>query len=82
MQIKHISDIIYEFIYGKPQIKTTSDKNIKNKKIKKTFITDHELRKKYYNPSTKTVTIPSNSIISPLSIDWIEYENIKIIFKD
>lgn len=86
MQIKHIVDLIYSKIYGKPS-NLKSDKNQKQKldlktSLKKTFISDYEIKKKYYDKDSKTITIPPNSIISPLSMDWIDYENIKIITKE
>ncbi|MGC8728094.1 MAG: hypothetical protein ACP5SD_02385 [Elusimicrobiales bacterium] len=81
MQIKHIVDIVYSKIYGKPKIRKIDAKEEK-KAVKKIFISDYEIRKKYYDKNSKTITIPPNSIISPLSMDWIDYENIKIIIKE
>jgi hypothetical protein len=81
MELKHIVDIIYSQIFQKPEQRindTDTTGKINKRPIKRTFISDYEIRKKYYNPETKEVTIPPNSIISPLSIEWIEYNMIKI----
>lgn len=44
---------------------------------KRVFLSDHELRR-LYKPGSKTVQVPSNSIVSPLSLDWLDYNGIKI----
>lgn len=47
---------------------------------KKIFLSDGELRKMYVKGS-KTITIPANAIISPLALDWLDFDGIKIILK-
>ena len=79
MDIKHIADIIYFNILKKGENNVLTQKK---KDIKKIFISDWELKKKYYDPKNKTITVPDNAILSPMSIDWIDYNSIKIIRKN
>lgn len=45
---------------------------------KRIFISDWELRR-IYKPGAKTVQVPANSIISPLSLDWLDYNGINVL---
>ena len=45
---------------------------------KRTFISDWELRR-LYKPGSRTVTVPVNAILSPLSVDWLEYNGITVV---
>lgn len=45
---------------------------------KRVFISDWELRR-IYKEGQKTVKIPANAIVSPLSEDWLDYQGVKII---
>ena len=45
---------------------------------KKVFISDWELRR-LYKPGAGSVTVPANAIISPLSLDWLNYDGIRVI---
>lgn len=45
---------------------------------KKVFISDWELRR-LYKPGSKTVNVPANAIVSPLSVDWLDYNNVTVI---
>lgn len=45
---------------------------------KRVFISDWELRRSY-KPGSRTVTVPANAIISPLSIDWLDFGGIAVI---
>jgi len=42
------------------------------------FLSDWELRR-LYQPGSKTVQVPANAIVSPLSLDWLGYNGIKIL---
>jgi hypothetical protein len=46
---------------------------------RKVFLSDWELRR-LYKPGERTVTVPANAIISPLSLDWLEYDGIKVFY--
>ncbi|OGR41644.1 MAG: hypothetical protein A2X35_12260 [Elusimicrobia bacterium GWA2_61_42] len=45
---------------------------------KKVFISDWELRR-LYKPDSKTINVPANAIVSPLSVDWLDYNNVTVI---
>lgn len=45
---------------------------------RRVFMSDWQL-KRLYKPGAKTVAVPSAAIISPLSLDWLDYNNITII---
>ena len=42
------------------------------------FLSDFELRRKFAAGSG-FINVPGNAIISPLALDWLDYEGIKII---
>lgn len=46
--------------------------------VRKVFLSDWELRR-LCRPGDRTVTVPANAILSPLSLDWIEYNGVKIV---
>lgn len=75
-----MADVFYFKIFPKSIYKTHPPSNNKKSPVKKIFISDWELKKKYFK--NDTVIIPSNAILSPLSLEWIEYNNIKIIIQD
>ena len=45
---------------------------------KKIFLSDLELRKKLA-PGARSITVAHNAIISPLALDWLDYDGIEII---
>lgn len=45
---------------------------------KKVFLSDWELRR-LYKAGERTVTVPANAIISPLSRDWLDYDGVKVL---
>ncbi|OGS09735.1 MAG: hypothetical protein A3J70_09125 [Elusimicrobia bacterium RIFCSPHIGHO2_02_FULL_61_10] len=45
---------------------------------KRVFISDWELRR-IYKPGAKSVQVPADSIVSPLSLDWLDYNGITIV---
>jgi hypothetical protein len=45
---------------------------------RRVFLSGWEL-KRLLKPGAKTLTVPSNSIISPLALDWLDYDGIEII---
>ena len=42
------------------------------------FLSDFEIRRRI-TPGARSITVPGNAIISPLSLDWLEYEGIAVI---
>lgn len=47
---------------------------------KKVFISDWELRRIYIK-GQKTIQLPANAMVSPLSEDWLDYNGVTIIRK-
>ena len=45
---------------------------------KRVFISDWELRR-LYKPGAKRVQVPAGSIVSPLSLDWLDYNGITVV---
>lgn len=45
---------------------------------KRVFISDWELRR-LYKPGAKSVQVPAGSIVSPLSLDWLDYNGITVV---
>lgn len=45
---------------------------------KRVFISDWEL-KKLYKPGMKSIKLPANAILSPLSLDWLDYSGVEVI---
>lgn len=45
---------------------------------KKVFLSDWELRR-IYQAGSRTVKVPSNAIVSPLSLDWLDYNGVTVI---
>ena len=45
---------------------------------KKVFLSDWELRR-LYKPGARAVTVPANAILSPLSLDWLDYDGITVL---
>lgn len=45
---------------------------------KRVFISDWEI-KRMVVPGRRTVTVPANAIISPLSQDWLDYDGIEVL---
>lgn len=45
---------------------------------KRVFLSDWELRRSY-KPGDRTVKVPANAIISPLSLDWIEFNGVQVV---
>jgi len=46
--------------------------------VRKVFLSDWELRR-LYKPGAATVKVPANAIVSPLSLDWLDYNGVRII---
>ena len=45
---------------------------------KRVFITDWEM-KRLVKPGQKSVKVPAGAIVSPLSLDWLDYNGIEIV---
>lgn len=45
---------------------------------KKVFLSDWELRR-VYQAGSRTVKVPANAIVSPLSLDWLDYNGVTVV---
>ncbi len=45
---------------------------------KRVFLSDWEMRR-LYRPGDRTVRVPANAIVSPLSLDWLDYNGIEVV---
>jgi hypothetical protein len=45
---------------------------------KKVFLSDRDMRG-LCKPGARTVKVPANAIVSPLALDWLDYDGIEII---
>jgi len=74
-----ITDVIAEYLLRgsqtRPGVVTARASRPLPKRI---FISDWEL-KKLVKPGQKTVKVSINAIVSPLSMDWLDYNGIEII---
>jgi hypothetical protein len=75
-----ITDIIYERLYGLSGKPAAAPARFAASRPlpKRVFISDWEL-KKMFKPGQKTVKIPSNAIVSPLSMDWLDYIGVEVL---
>ena len=81
MEKKHIADIIWSRLSAAPGSKPAGGNEKKVSELKKkVFISDWEARK-LYNKEKNEIAVPSNAMLSPLSLDWIEYQNVGIVRK-
>lgn len=46
--------------------------------VKKVFLSDWELRR-LYKPGARSVEVPANAILSPLSLDWLDYNGVRVV---
>lgn len=45
---------------------------------KKVFLSDRDMRG-LCRPGARTVKVPANAIVSPLALDWLDYDGIEIV---
>ncbi|KAF0127448.1 MAG: hypothetical protein FD189_195 [Elusimicrobia bacterium] len=45
---------------------------------RKVFLSDWELRR-MVKPGQKRLAVPANAIVSPLSLDWLDYNGVEIV---
>ena len=76
-----IEDLIAEHLFRrKPGGAAPAAKKVPELK-KKLFLSDFELKKKLA-PGARSLSVPANAIISPLALDWLDYNGIRIIRAD
>ncbi|HAT73028.1 MAG TPA: hypothetical protein DCS63_09460 [Elusimicrobia bacterium] len=74
-----VEDIIMSHLRPVPGVARAAGKVPELKK--RVFVSDWELRR-LYRPGSKSVTVPVNAIISPLSMDWLGYNGVELIRKE
>ena len=75
-----IEDLIMRHLRPSPGAAASAVKKVPALRKKK-FLSDRELRRTY-KPGSKTVRVPADTIVSPLSIDWLDYEGVELIRED
>lgn len=73
-----IADIIFGHLRPRPGAAPAVKKVPELKK--KIFLSDWELRR-LYKPGDRTVAVPAEAILSPLSLDWLDYEGVTVVRK-
>lgn len=72
-----VEDLIMQHLSREPGGGAPAVKKVPEVK-KKVFLSDWELRR-IYKPGSKTVQVPSNAIVSPLSYDWLDYNGVTVL---
>ncbi|HAN04099.1 MAG TPA: hypothetical protein DCW72_06460 [Elusimicrobia bacterium] len=72
-----VEDLIYEHL-SRADRGGAAPAGKKPAPVKKTFISDWELRR-LYKPGSSSVAVPVNAILSPLSLDWLDYNGVKVV---
>ena len=80
LTLNDLTDIIAGFLLDDKRPSMSNQKKAKNIG-KRIFLSDYELRKMLIR-GEKILRVPSNAIISPLSLDWIDFNGIKVVYKD
>jgi len=73
-----VEDLIMQHLRPAPGAAAPASKKVPELRHR-VFLSDLDLRR-LYQPGSKTVTVPADTIVSPLSMDWLDYDGIKIIF--
>ena len=72
-----ISDVISEYLLrGSKSVPAAA--RASKPLPKRVFITDWEM-KRLVQPGQKSVRVPAGAIVSPLSLDWLDYDGIDVI---
>jgi hypothetical protein len=72
-----LEDIIMEHLTRKAGAGASASRKVPELK-KKVFLSDREMRG-LCRPGARTVKVPANAIVSPLAMDWLDYDGIEIV---
>lgn len=72
-----VEDLIYEHL-SRADRGALAPAGKKPAPVKRVFISDWELRR-LYKPGSRSLTVPANAILSPLSLDWLDYNGVKVV---
>ncbi len=81
LTVNDLTDIIAGFLFDDKKPAVLHQKKMVKSFGKRVFLSDYELRKMLI-PGEKILKVPTNAIISPLSLDWIDFNGIKVIYED
>ena len=81
MNINDLTDIIAGFLLDDKKPAELNQKKAVKSLTKRIFLSDYDIRKMLV-PGEKILKVPTNAIISPLSIDWIDFNGIKVVYED
>jgi hypothetical protein len=73
-----IADALYERLFRGGAEGAPARPAKKAPPAKKIFLSDWELRR-LVKPGQKRLAVPANAIISPLSLDWLDYNGVEIL---
>lgn len=74
-----ITDVISEYLLRGAKTRSGAVISRASRPLpKRVFISDWELRK-LVKPGQKAVRVPANAMVSPLSMDWLDYNGIEVI---
>lgn len=72
-----VEDLIMQHLSGVPGGTAPAVKKVRELD-KKVFLSDWELRQ-VYQAGSRVVKVPSNAIVSPLSLDWLDYNGVTVV---
>ncbi|MBU2531050.1 MAG: hypothetical protein KKD35_08460 [Elusimicrobia bacterium] len=81
LTVNDLTDIIAGFLFDDKKPAALYQKKTVKSLGKRVFLSDYDLRK-MLAPGEKNLKVPTNAIISPLSLDWIDFNGIKVVYKD
>jgi len=81
LTVNDLTDIIAGFLLGDKGPTMSNQKKAAKGIGKRVFLSDYELRKMLV-PGGKILRVPTNAITSPLSLDWIDFNGIEIVYGD
>lgn len=73
-----IEDLIAQHLFRRASGEVSSVSRKVPELKPRVFISEFELRGKM-TAGSRSVTVPRNAIISPLALDWLDYDGIEII---
>lgn len=72
-----LEDIVMEHLGRKAGAPSRAPRKVPELK-KRIFLSDREMRG-LCRPGARTVKVPANAIVSPLAMDWLDYDGIEIV---
>ena len=72
-----LEDIIMEHLTRKSGACAAAPRKVPELK-KKVFLSDRDMRA-LCGSGARTVKVPANAIVSPLALDWLDYDGIEIV---